>query len=548
MRSSTSFSVLRADGVSHAYGDRTVLTDLSLTAGAGQRLGLLGENGAGKSTLLRLLAGLEQPDLGVIERPARSALLAQEVRFEPAAPIRVIVDDAVADLRALETALQDAAGALGGDDPSAEGRYSAALEAAEAAELWTLDARRDELLEGLGVGALPLDRPIGEISGGQRSRVALAALLLARPDALLLDEPTNHLDDSAVDFLVSRLRDWRGAVVFASHDRAFLDEVATGLLDIDPSRSGATRFGGGSSAAGIYTEYLTAKADERARWEAQFAAEEKEVAALGHAITVTARGIDTGNGPRDNDKFLYNFKGGNIDRQVRRRVRNAEGRLDDLLEHRVAEPAPVLSFGGIPSGSQVLDDDQPLLTVDHARVGDRLSLDRLKVGPDARLLVTGPNGAGKSTLLNLLAGRLTPDAGRVARRKGLRVALLDQDVRWEDPAATPRALYGRAVGERRAETLPLAGLGLLAERDLDRPVGRLSIGQQRRTALALIIARPPHVFLLDEPTNHLSLSLATELEEALGTYPGAVVVASHDRWLRRRWSSATLRLVDGAAA
>ncbi|HEV7743003.1 MAG TPA: ABC-F family ATP-binding cassette domain-containing protein [Pseudolysinimonas sp.] len=540
MHSST--SLLRADGISHAYGDRPVLTDLSLTVSGGQRLGLLGENGAGKSTLLRLLAGAETPDAGVIERPARTALLAQEVAHDPAVPIRAIIDDAVADLHALEAELQDAAAALGGDDASAEMRYAKALEAAEAAELWTLDSRQDELLDGLGVGGLPLDRPIGEISGGQRSRVALAALLLARPDALLLDEPTNHLDDSAVAFLVSRLRDWRGAVVFASHDRAFLDEVASGLLDIDPSRAGATRFGGN------YSDYLQAKAATRMRWEAQFAAEEKEVAALGHAVNVTARALDTGAGPRDNDKFLYDFKGGNIDRQVRRRVRNAQGRLENLLAERVDEPAPLLSFAGIPTGSQVLDDTQPLLTVDHARVGDRLSLDRLTIAPDSRLLVTGPNGAGKSTLLGLLAGRLTPDSGRVARRKGLRVALLDQDVRWTDPSATPRGLYARALGEKRAESFPLAGLGLLAERDLDRPVGRLSIGQQRRTALALIIAKPPHVFLLDEPTNHLSLALATELEDALGTYPGAVVVASHDRWLRRRWSSPTLRLLHGTAA
>jgi macrolide transport system ATP-binding/permease protein len=318
--------------------------------------------------------------------------------------------------------------------------------------------------------------------------------------------------------------------------------VATGLIDIDPSRSGATRFGGS------YSEYLAEKASERARWEEQFASEQKQAEQLEHAIAVTARSVAPGRGPRDNDKFIHAFKGANVDRQVSRRVRNAEGRLRDLQAGRVAEPAPLLAFGGIPSGSHVLDDDEPLLTVENARVGDRLRLDALQIAPQERLLVTGANGAGKSTLLGLLAGRLAPDGGRVTRRKGLRVALLDQDVRWADAAATPRALYARAVGERRSEMLPLGSLGLLAERDLDRPVGRLSIGQQRRTALALIIARPPHVFLLDEPTNHLSLTLATELEEALGSYPGAVVVASHDRWLRRRWSAPTLRLTDGVAA
>ncbi len=537
--------MLRADSLAQSYGDRTVFTDLSLVVPPGRRVGLLGENGAGKSTLLRLLAGLEQPDAGVIERPARTALLAQEVRAPADAPLSAVVEEALADVRAIERELDAAARALGGADaggPAAAERYDRALAAAERAEVWTLDARRDELLDGLGVGRLALDRPVGSVSGGQRSRVALAALLLSRPDALLLDEPTNHLDDAAVAFLTGRLRAWPGAVVFASHDRAFLDEVATELSDIDPTRGGATRFGGG------YTEYLAAKAAERARWEAQFAAEGAEEERLARAVTDVAPAINHGRAMRDRNTMSYGLMGNRVEQQISRRVRNAQGRLDELAATRVAEPPSLLRFGGIPHGSQPLDDSEPLLTVDGARVGDRLDLDGFALAADARLLVTGANGAGKSTLLGLLAGRLQPDVGRVRRRKGLRVALLDQDVRWADADATPRALYASAVGERRAETVPLTDLGLLADRDVDRPVGRLSIGQQRRTALALIVARPPHVFLLDEPTNHLSLALATELEEALGAYPGAVVVASHDRWLRRRWRGRLLRLADGRVA
>jgi len=548
-------TVLRADGLSKSYGDRAVLTDLSLVVGGGQRLGLLGENGAGKSTLLRLLAGDEQSDRGTVTRPARTALLAQEVRADPDAPLATIVETAVAPVRALERELQAAADALADPhaDPDASAcRYDDALAAAEAAELWSLDARRDELLDGLGVGDLGLERAIGSVSGGQRSRVALAALLLARPDALLLDEPTNHLDDEAVAYLGAVLRDWSGVVVFAGHDRAFLDEVATGLLDIDPARSaggaagamgstGATRYGGS------YTDYLAAKAAERARWEQQFVAEELELARLHESVEVGARNVAHNRAPRDNDKFLRDFKKDHVQGQIARRVRNAQGRVDELEAGRVEEPPAALRFAGIPHGSHLLTGDEPLISAADVRVGDRLSLDGLAIAPDARLLVTGPNGAGKSTLLGLLAGRLAPDAGRVHRRGGLRVALLDQDVRWNDPAAAPRALYQRAVGERRAESLPLAELGLLPARDLDRPVGSLSIGQQRRTALALIIARPPHVFLLDEPTNHLSLLLATELEDALGDYPGAVVIASHDRWLRRRWRGRTLRLEGGRA-
>ena len=543
-------SVLRADGLSHSYGDRAVITDLSLTVTAGQRIGLLGENGSGKSTLLRLLAGVEPVERGVVTRPARTALLAQEVSVDPDAPLVEIVERAITALRALEQQLQSAADALGaaGSDPrareAADARYARALQEAEGAELWTLDARRDELLDGLGVGALALDRPVASVSGGQRSRVALAALLLARPDALLLDEPTNHLDDSAVDFLTGVLRRWRGSVIFASHDRAFLDEVATGLLDIDPSpgaagSTGATRYGGS------YTEYLAAKTAERSRWEARFAAEELELVRLEESVAVGARSIDRHVGPRDNDKFAAGFKDGTLQRQVSRRIRNSQGRLDELVENRVDEPPAALRFAGIPRGSQVLDGDEPLVTARDVRIAGRLRLDRLTIAPDARLLVTGANGAGKSTLLALLAGRLAPTDGTLRRRKGLRVSLLEQDVRWPDPSLPPRALYEKAVGESRAESLPLGDLGLLAARDLDQPVGSLSIGQQRRTALALIIARPPHVFLLDEPTNHLSLLLATELEEALGSYPGAVVIASHDRWLRRRWRGRMLRLDEG---
>jgi macrolide transport system ATP-binding/permease protein len=530
--------MLRADAIGISFGDRRVFADLSLSVGPGDRIGLLGENGAGKSTLLGILAGELEPDAGRVERPEATSLLRQEVRADPDAPLAAIIENELGELRRLERDLEAAGEALAGEDPDAADRYAALLARAEAAELWTLDARRDEVLDGLGVGHLSLDRPVGEVSGGQRSRVALAALLLARPDALLLDEPTNHLDDAAVAFLATRLRQWGGPVLFASHDRAFLDEVATGLVDIDPAASeGVTRYGGG------YSDYLAAKEAERARWEARFAEERDEEARLEHVVTTTESSMRLTRSRPDNEKFGWYLKGQGRERQVARRIRNASVRLDELRDSRVGEPPPPLSFAGIPSGSHVLDGDEPLVTLEHARVEGRLALDGLELAPDARLLVTGPNGAGKSTLLGVLAGRIAPDAGRVHRRKGLRIAALEQDVRWSDPSRTPRELYDRALGERRAAELPLASLGLLAERDLDRPVGRLSIGQQRRTALALIVARPPHVFLLDEPTNHLSLSLATEWEEALGAYPGAVVVASHDRWLRRRWEGPELSLV-----
>lgn len=528
---------LKADGLSRTYGDHRVLTDVSITVSAGQRLGLIGENGVGKSTLLRLLAGMEAADAGTITRPLRTGILWQEVRFDPSQTLDDLIESALREVRAIERELEAAASALAAGDSA---RYERAIEAAELADIWSAESRRDELLDGLGVGGIPLTRRLSEVSGGERSRFALAALLLERPDALLLDEPTNHLDDDASGFLERQLMKWRGPVVFASHDRAFLDSVATNLLDLDPARDVRSTFGGN------YSDYLVAKAEERARWERRFAEEQDELKALKYAVDVTARNIAFSGRPRDNDKFAKSVKGGALDKQISRRVRNASGRLDELDRTQVRKPPAVLSFTGIPSGSHALgDQDGVLLQVADARIGDRLDVASFRVEPQSRILITGHNGAGKSTLLGALAGAVALDAGSVSRRKGLRVGMLEQDVRFADPGASPRRLFRDSVGEKRAESTPLASLGLIAPRDIDRPVGALSIGQQRRLALALILAKPPHVFLLDEPTNHLSLGLATELEDALGAYPGAVVVASHDRWLRSNWDGQRVEMMDG---
>ncbi|GAA4062306.1 ATP-binding cassette domain-containing protein [Agromyces indicus] len=566
-------SHLRVDGLSVAFGDRRVLSDLDLTVAPDRRLGLIGENGAGKSTLLRVIAGDVLPGAvvdGRIARPSRTGLLFQELPFDPADRVDEVLEASVADVRAIEVELDAAASALSAPESKstdaaaarAADRYAVALEAAERADVWSVERRRDELLDGLGLAGLGRDRRIGELSGGQRSRFALAALLLSSPDALLLDEPTNHLDDDAAGFLEERLRAWRGPVVFASHDRAFLDRVATGLLDLDPGRAGAAALartgsapaGAGSREAvlaasvgtvfgGSFSEYLAVRAEERARWARQHDEEQSELRRLRVVVAERARDVAHGRAARDNDKFLKHFKRENVEQAVSRRVRNAELRLAELERTQVARPPSPMAFAGIPSGSHALEgDDGQLLHVADVAVDGRLELDALHVGPLTRLLITGANGAGKSTLLALLAGRLAPDRGTVRRRRGLRVGLLEQDVRFADPDATPRVLYERALGERRAERVPLADLGLIGSRDLDRPVGRLSVGQQRRLALALVIAAPPHVFLLDEPTNHLSLALAGELEEALGAYPGAVLVASHDRWLRRRWDGEELAL------
>jgi macrolide transport system ATP-binding/permease protein len=542
-----------ARGIDRAYGDRRILSGVDITVAPHARTGLIGENGVGKSTLLRILAGVETPDGGTVERPARSGILWQEAPVDLGATVRELIDDYTRPLLDIRREFEDAAAGLDGS-PASAARYERALDAAERAEVWNLDARTEEVLEELGVGGLVSTRAFGaaqpagtgerrlsELSGGQRSRVALAGLLLGRPEALLLDEPTNHLDDQAVAYLVKQLATWRGPVIFASHDRAFLDEVATELVDLDPDRSrAATRYGG------TFSDYLDEKRRERQRWEQQHRTEQDELARLERVAATTAREITHDRAPRDNDKSVYNHKVATVQTAVRRRVKDAVRRHSVLEAVAVRKPPAVLRFAGIPGvGSRhappALLDQRGLVDATAVHVEGRLTLERLTIAADDRLLVTGPNGAGKSTLLSVLAGELAP-SGAVHRRKGLRVGLLRQDVRFADASLTPREIYRAAVGERRSELTPIGDLGLVPPSQLDRPVGSLSVGQQRRLALAIVIANPPHLFLLDEPSNHLSLALAVDLEEALGTYPGAVVVASHDRWLRRRWEGRVLRL------
>jgi macrolide transport system ATP-binding/permease protein len=548
--SRTASAQLRIDGVSRSFGDRRVLTDVSLVVGPEARVGLIGENGSGKSTLLRIVAGLDEADAGTVEAPARTELLRQELPYPPEETVGRVLDDALQQATSAVAAVESASADVARGRSGAEARLADALEAADASDAWSAAARRGEVVAGLGLDAIGADRTIGSLSGGQRSRVATAALLLARPTALLLDEPTNHLDDSGVAFLERTLAAWPGPVLLASHDRAFLDAVATRVVDLDPAPmpfadvvlgdDAGSGYGLRSSRGG-YTAYLDQRRLERERWQRRFEAEQDELNGLRHQVAVTARQTNRKDTPRTEARASAKFYSDKDAKVTSRLVRNARVRLETLEREQVRKPPAELRFGGLAAPTRSAPEGALALLAD-AAVAGRLRPVTLAVDPGAKLLVTGPNGAGKSTLLALLHGVLQPTSGGVQRAARLRTALLAQDVVFAEPAASVRDTYRAAVGERRAEAVPLSALGLVAGRDIDRPVGALSVGQQRRLALAVAVADPPDLLLLDEPTNHLSLALADELEEALGTHPGAVVLASHDRWLRRRWPAAVLAL------
>lgn len=534
-------SALLAHDLVRDLGGRRVLDGISLTASPGRRIGLIGENGVGKSTLLRVLAGVDAPDAGSVTRPDGLGFLHQEMPFDPAATLADVLDQALAEAREDLAELERLGAELARVPEDHPGHrelldtYGRRLEQAQDRESWDADRRAALVLDGLGLGALGHDRTLGSLSGGQRGRLALAALLVRRPPALLMDEPTNHLDDGAAAFLEEQLRALPGTVVVAGHDRAFLDAVCTDLIDLDPAVDGPVRYGGN------YSAYLSEKRAERTRWERRYAEEQEELGALRHAAGVSAHRVAPDRGRTDNEKMGYGHRAGRVQQQISRRVRNATRRLEELERTGVVEPPRPLRLAAGDLAAPAEEGAEPLVSLRGVRVPGRLTLDGLEVSATDRLLVTGGNGAGKSTLLAVLAGHLVAE-GEVRRRSRLTVGLLTQDTVFERPGQSVQDTYVRALGPGLAERVPLRSLGLLHEADLDKPVGQLSVGHRRRLALALLVARPPQLLLLDEPTNHLSPRLCDELEEALGTGPGAIVVASHDRWLRRRWQGRELRL------
>ncbi|MCT9084724.1 ribosomal protection-like ABC-F family protein [Streptomyces fulvoviolaceus] len=532
-----SVAQLSVKDVTKSYGTRTVLDQVSFTVRPGEKAAVIGENGSGKSTLLRLLAEAEMPDAGkiTVSSPGGTGHLAQTLDLDTDCTVQDAVDLALTELRDMERQLRVAEESLGEAAEEDLAAYGELLTAYEDRGGYEADARVDAAMHGLGLAQITRDRVLGSLSGGEQSRLALACVLASAPELLLLDEPTNHLDAAAVRWLEEHLRAHRGTVVAVTHDRGFLERIATTILEVDRDACTVLRYGDG------WAGYRAAKAAARRGAEQRYADWVEEVARMEELLEAAGRRLaTTGRDPKQG----FGKHRRSHEAKLGGQVRSVRERLAQLRRNPVAKPPAPLRFTTVLSAADA-PAQGPLAEYDGVQVGERLRLDGLlAIAPGQRLLVTGENGAGKTTLLRVLAGDLEPDAGTA--RRPARIGYLAQEL----PAHSTRLplLAAFAAGrpglpDEYAEQL--LSLGLFREEDLHVPVAVLSVGQKRRLQIARLVTRPADLLVLDEPTNHIALDLVEDLQAAVAAYPGAVVMASHDRCFHEGFEGEQLELRAG---
>ena len=540
-------TLLTVQNLSKAYGDQQVLNQVSLTLAAGQKVGLVGANGVGKSTLLKIIVGEVAPDGGAwwVAPGADIGYLPQALAAAGDQRIAEFIDAALGSLRQIEQrlrTLEEAMAQPSDDLPALLAEYGALNDEFDRRGGYDLEHRTAEVFAGLAIEHLGLARRVASLSGGEKARVGLAPLLLRAADLLLLDEPTNHLDVATLAWLEGYLQRFTGGLLAVSHDRHFLSQTVSTIVELDEQTKEATVY------SGSYDFYAQMKAQARARWEADYAAQQEEIWELRRAIKSDARQVAHNRPPRDGDKFLIGFKKGRIADAISRNVRSAEEKLRRLEENPIPKPPKPLAINP-EFDPQALTSKTPLVVEGVSkRFGERIVLDGVScaVMPDSRIVIMGANGAGKTTLLRIMAGVEQPDRGAVSVAGSVVVGYLDQEQETLEEEGTLFDAYreGR-TGDWEEIKAELLQYGLFTWPDLLKPVKTLSVGQKRKLQLARLMARRANLLLLDEPTNHISLDVLEEFEAALLRFPGPIVAISHDRRFIERFAREVWVMADG---
>lgn len=534
------------DSVSFSFSSRPLLERVSFRLGAGERACLVGPNGCGKTTLLRLALGELSPEGGAVTWEGMGSDACQPPSAENfTGRVSEYFDESLAPVRALSARFEQvtahmaqAAGESSGD----EREYDALLAEMTARDVWSLESRIDEVLAGLGLAMLAgegRERDVATLSPGQRGRLPLAAMLIARPEALILDEPTNHLDAEGLAFLARTVRQWEGPVLMSSHDRAFIEDTATAIYDLDVATWQALATAEGHDLHGVYrtngaySAFLEAKEKAHrahADIHAEQQSEKREIRAHRNTAQSIARGgVRLSEAQGQAKKFFAD----RAQATSTRRKRSDDRRLEALEEREVRRPRSYnLTFPLAPAHHA----PGLALSARDAAVHGRLAPLTLDLSRGEHLLVTGGNGAGKTTFLNWIASGSPPEgaeaSGSISSDRP--VGFVPQRLpHMGDPGFT-HEVWAEGVGE--------CGAGMLHPSMWHTRIEDLSAGNQRRAQLALALAEAPSFLVIDEPTNFLDLATVEALEQAFNEWTGTLIIASHDRWLIEHWVGRRLTL------
>ena len=535
--------MLQVRDVTKWFGDVKVLDRVNFTLNRGERAGLIGPNGCGKTTLLRIITGELAADRGNVQllRAARVGYLPQALAFAPEATLADVLAAAAGEREAAEVRLERLAAAVGQAEgpalPGALDAYDRALADFQALGGSARYADAGAVLAGLGMADVDPARPVATLSGGQKTRLGLARLLLAEPNLLLLDEPTNHLDIVALEWLEEYLREYPGAVMIVSHDRAFLDRSVTRILALDDFTRKLHEYAGG------YSDYaLAVDRDLEKQW-ATYREQQERVRQLQSSIRQLS-----GQASRiEGETIDFHYR--RIAKDLARRAVVQKERLERLLasEEMVDKPGQTwkmkLEFTDAPrSGQDVL-----MIRDLRAGYGTRIVLDEvnLHLGFGERAVLIGPNGAGKTTLLKLITGGLRPWSGEVRLGRGVRLGYMAQEQETLAPAASPLALIREAAPLDETEARSFLHYFLFTKDEVFVPVEKLSFGERSRLALALLAVQGCNFLLLDEPINHLDIPSRERFEQAIARFQGTVLAVVHDRYFIERIATTIWALEAG---
>ena len=535
--------MLTAHHLDKTYGIQPILQNISFSISNDDRVGLIGPNGCGKTTLMRILAGLEPPDSGTVvsTRPnLRVGYLAQGMAVDENQTVQTALRVYPLSGKELEAEIASLAFSLASNpnDAHIQAKYDRALQ-----QLTIPNDQLPGIVGPLGLADLPPDRPVRHLSGGQKTRLMLARVLLEEPHLLLLDEPTNHLDIEMLEWLEEWIRKFNGAALIVSHDRAFLDHTVTSILELDPITHGITSY------PGNYADYLEQKLSEREKQAQAYQDQQDELAQL-RAAAAHIRGLTKmkkGGKADSGDTFAKGFFGNRATKNVAGRAKHLEARIEKLMmEDRIEKPKAgwqiKLDFGAPAHQSK------DVLITENLSVGYNqplLSNLNLYIRAGQRIALTGANGTGKTTLIRTIAGTIMPLAGSLKVGATVKLGYMAQEQELLNPHWTSLQTIQNAAPFNETEARNFLHYFLFKGDDALRITRELSYGERARLQLSLLVAQGCTFLLLDEPINHLDIPSRARFEEALANFKGTILAVVHDRYFIERFASDVWTVKDG---